>query len=90
MWIDKAGQDPLTYFARYPGRFELVHVKDSSGGPEHRQDVGRGTIDFRRILARREQAGIRHAFVEHDEPSEPLAFARASYEYLSRLDLGNK
>lgn len=88
MWIDKAGQDPLTYFARYPGRFELVHVKDSTGAPEYRQvDVGRGTIDFRRILARREQAGIRHAFVEHDEPPNPLAFARESYDYLARLDL---
>jgi sugar phosphate isomerase/epimerase len=91
MWIDKAGHDPLAYFARYPGRFELLHVKDSTGRPEYRQvDVGRGTIDFRRILACREQAGIRHAFVEHDEPPDPLAFARASYDYLNRLDLGDK
>lgn len=86
MWIAKGGQDPLTYFARYPGRFEMVHVKDSSGPPEHRQvDVGRGTIDFRRILARRRQAGIRHAFVEHDDPPDPLAFARASYDHLEAL-----
>lgn len=91
MWIDKAGQDPLTYFSRYPGRFEMVHVKDSTGAPEYRQvDVGRGTIDFRRILARREQAGIRHLFVEHDDPPDPLAFARASYDYLDRLELGNR
>jgi sugar phosphate isomerase/epimerase len=27
-WISVAGQDPLTYFKRYPGRFSLVHVKD--------------------------------------------------------------
>jgi sugar phosphate isomerase/epimerase len=91
MWINKGGQDPLAYFARYPGRFEMVHLKDSTGAPEHRQvDVGRGTIDFRRILARRKQAGIRHAFVEHDDPPAPLAFARASYDYLKRLDLGNR
>lgn len=89
MWITKGGQDSLTYFARYPGRFEMVHVKDSTGPPDYRQvDVGRGTIDFRRILARREQAGIRHAFVEHDDPANPLAFARASYDYLARLELG--
>jgi sugar phosphate isomerase/epimerase len=87
-WITKAGRDPLEYFARYPGRFELVHVKDSAGAPEHRMvDVGRGTIDFRRIFARREQAGIRHYFVEHDDPADPLAFARASYEYLRGLKL---
>lgn len=91
MWIDKAGQDPLRYFSSYPGRFELVHVKDSTGAPEYRQvDVGRGTIDFRRILAHRKQAGVRHAFVEHDEPPDPFAFARASYDYLNRLDLGKR
>jgi sugar phosphate isomerase/epimerase len=86
-WITKAGRDPLAYFARYPGRFELVHVKDSAGPPGHRMvDVGRGTIDFRRIFARREQAGIRHYFVEHDEPADPFGFARASYQHLRRLE----
>jgi len=86
-WITKAGRDPLDYFARYPGRFELVHVKDSAGAPEHRMvDVGRGRIDFRSIFARHEQAGIRHYFVEHDEPADPFGFARTSYEFLKRLE----
>jgi sugar phosphate isomerase/epimerase len=86
-WITKAGRDPLAYFARYPGRFELVHVKDSGGPPDHRMvDVGRGTIDFRRIFARRREAGIHHFFVEHDDPPDPLGFARASYTFLSRLE----
>jgi sugar phosphate isomerase/epimerase len=89
-WITKGGQDPLRYFARYPGRFEMVHVKDSSGPPEHRQvNVGQGTIDFGHILGRRQEAGIRHLFVEHDDPTDPLAFARASFDYLKRLELGN-
>jgi len=86
-WITKGGQDPLAYFARYPGRFPMVHVKDSAGAPEHRMvDVGAGTIDFRKIFARREQAGIRHFFVEHDEPADAFASIRASYEYLKRLE----
>jgi len=88
-WITKGGQDPLKYFARYPGRFEMVHVKDSSGPPEQRQVyVGQGTIDFGRILGRRQQAGIRHLFVEHDDPADPLVFARTSHDYLKRLELG--
>ena len=86
-WIIKAGRDPLAYFDRYPGRFELVHVKDSAGPPEHRMvDVGRGTLDFRRIFARRREAGIRHFFVEHDDPPDPLGFARASYAFLRALE----
>lgn len=89
MWISKGRQDPVRYFARYPGRFEMVHIKDSTGPPDYRHvDVGRGTIDFQRLLTRRRQAGIRHFFVEHDDPAAPLTFARASYEYLRRLELG--
>jgi sugar phosphate isomerase/epimerase len=85
-WVTKGGADPLTYFARTPGRVPLVHVKDSAGAPEHRQvDVGQGTIDFKTIFSRREQAGIRHAFVEHDDPANPIETLRVSYEYLARL-----
>lgn len=85
-WVTKGGADPLTYFSRYPGRVHLVHVKDSAGAPEHRQvDVGKGTIDFGKILSRREQAGIRHVFVEQDEPANPLEMVRASYQYLAQL-----
>jgi len=85
-WITKGGQDPLTYFARYPGRFPMVHVKDSLGPPDHNMaDVGAGTIDFRKIFARSAAAGIRHYFVEHDEPPDAFASIRASYDYLRRL-----
>jgi len=85
-WIISAGRDPLAYFARHPGRFPLVHVKDSLGPPDHRMvDVGRGTIDFVAIFGHREQAGIRHWFVEHDEPESALQSARVSYDYMRRL-----
>ena len=86
-WITKGGHDPLSYFARYPGRVPLVHVKDSAGPPDHRMaDVGAGTIDFKRIFARRNEAGIRHFFVEHDQPADPLASIKASCEYLKKLE----
>lgn len=90
MWITKGGQDPLSYFAKHPGRFEMVHVKDATGAPEFRQvAVGQGSIDFQRILSRRKPAGIRHFFVEHDDPADPLEFARTSFGYLKRLELGS-
>jgi sugar phosphate isomerase/epimerase len=85
-WITKGGQDPLAYFARWPGRFRLVHVKDSAGAPEHRMaDVGAGTIEWARIFAQRKQAGIEHFFVEHDDPPDPFASITASHAYLSEL-----
>jgi len=86
-WMTKAGQDPLAYFARWPGRVPLVHVKDSAGPPEHKMvDVGQGKIDWKRIFAKREQAGIKHFFVEHDQPPQPFEDIAASYNYLKNLE----
>ncbi len=85
-WIVSAGADPLAYFARYPKRFPMVHVKDRTADGTM-VDVGRGTIDWRRILSRRKQAGIEHFFVEHDEPADPFASAQAGAAYLKRLRL---
>ena len=88
-WVARAGQNPLAWFDRYPGRFEMVHVKDMDGSPERRMvDVGRGTIDFARIFASAALAGIRHFFVEHDDPQPPaIASAKASYDALARMQL---
>lgn len=85
-WITKAGGDPLAYFAQHPGRFKLVHVKDSKGPPKHDMaPVGSGTIDFRKIFQHSEQAGIRHYFVEHDNPTDPFASITTSERYLAQL-----
>jgi sugar phosphate isomerase/epimerase len=70
-WITKGGQDPVQYFDRHLGRFPLVHVKDMDKNGEF-ADVGSGTIDFARIFARSETAGIRHYLVEHDNASSPM------------------
>jgi sugar phosphate isomerase/epimerase len=85
-WIAKAGKDPLTYFKQYPGRFPLCHVKDM--GPDSAQsmqDVGKGIIDFPAIFRKRDLAGLKHFIVEHDNPSDPLASIRNSYQYLKKL-----
>jgi sugar phosphate isomerase/epimerase len=85
-WITKAGSDWQKYFTRWPGRFPMVHVKDSAGPPQHEmRDVGAGSIPFATIFAQRQKAGIEHFFVEHDEPRDPLTSVRASYDHLRRL-----
>lgn len=97
-WITVAGADPLRYFDRYPGRFPLVHVKDvktlpkiTTGGPQNFGDtvdlteVGSGIIDWKRIFAQSDKAGIKHYFVEHDHPKSPLESIRNSEEYLTKL-----
>jgi len=84
MWMTKGGGDPIAYFDRYPGRFPMVHVKDMTKAGVM-CDVGQGSIDFAAIFAHSERAGIKHYFVEHDEPPAPIADARVCYEYLRHL-----
>jgi sugar phosphate isomerase/epimerase len=97
-WIIAAGGDPLKYFGRYPGRFPLVHVKDlktkpnvTSGGAQNYGDtvdlteVGSGIIDWKKIFAQSDKAGIKHYIVEHDHPKQPIESITKSYQYLSTL-----
>jgi sugar phosphate isomerase/epimerase len=84
-WIIKAGGDPFTYFRDHPGRFPLVHVKDMSGDGEM-VEVGTGSIDFASLFVRSDEAGIRHYFVEHDNPVDPFESITASYRHLSGLE----
>jgi sugar phosphate isomerase/epimerase len=98
-WITVGGGDPLKYFDRYPGRFPLVHVKDvkkiprvTTGGEQNFGDtvdlaaVGSGIIDWKRIFAQSDKAGIKHYIVEHDKPAHPFESITESYEYLSKLN----
>jgi sugar phosphate isomerase/epimerase len=85
-WITKAGRDPLTYFAKWPGRFPSVHVKDMAGNGTM-TNVGQGHIDWMRIFEKRREAGIEHFFVEHDNPKTPIEDITVSYRYMARLGL---
>jgi sugar phosphate isomerase/epimerase len=85
-WIVQAGGDPIAFIDRWPGRIPLVHVKDRTADGRM-TEVGSGAIDWAEIFGLRERAGIRHYFVEHDEPEEPTKSVEASFRYLSRLEL---
>lgn len=84
-WVVNGGGNPVDLLQRYPGRFKMLHLKDSMGPPDHKMaDVGAGTIDFKNILARAK--GIENYFVERDDPTDPMASATASFSYLSHLE----
>ena len=99
-WLVVTGQDPVSYFNRYPGRFPLVHVKDMKKLPVISEgtdvsklphldvdmtDVGSGVIDWKKIFANADKAGIKHYFVEHDSPKDGFASITNSYGYLSKV-----
>jgi sugar phosphate isomerase/epimerase len=100
-WITVAGKDPIAYFHQYPGRFPLVHVKDYVKDPHatssysgatgsvkfegHLADVGKGTINWKNIFANDDDAGIKHYFVENDDPKSAFDDIKISYNYLHEL-----
>jgi sugar phosphate isomerase/epimerase len=99
-WATYAGQDPVAYFQKYPGRFPLLHIKDFKAGfptgtvalNPYRNGlnpfapVGQGRIDWRRIFAHAKQAGVEHIFVEQDRcDGDPFGAIKTSFDYLKRL-----
>jgi sugar phosphate isomerase/epimerase len=48
-------------------------------------DVGQGSIDWKHIFAQSGKAGIKHYFVENDEPKSAFDDIKISYDYLRTL-----
>jgi sugar phosphate isomerase/epimerase len=81
-WASKAGQDPVAMFKKYPGRFQLLHVKDMKTKQAPFYDVikdditcvGCGVIDFKTILKSKQVAGVKYSFVEDDNQGNGKTF----------------
>src|SRR4051812_27116349 len=85
-WVYKAGSDPRHYVEKYPGRFVMIHLKDSTPAPAQAMaDVGKGVIDFGALLASARTRGLRYAFVERDDTQDPIATIRSSRDFLTTL-----
>ncbi len=99
-WVYKAGQDPVEIFDKYPGRFQLFHMKDmhTDEAPVYAVDdeskadialVGEGIIDFNRILEAKDTAGMKYMFVEDDNQNngEPFVGIKTSADNLKNTIL---
>jgi sugar phosphate isomerase/epimerase len=78
-WFAHGGADPAQYLEKHPGRFELVHLKDMAKGTPAGSPTGRaadeasvalgtGVIDWQRILAAAEKAGVKLYYIEDESP----------------------
>ena len=83
-WVRKAGHDVLNVLNSAPGRFTMAHIKDMDEQGNF-ADVGTGVIDFESILGNEAACGLRHLFVEHDQPSDP--FKSAAISHLAMVSL---
>jgi len=82
-WTTKAGQNPIELVKKYPGRFQLFHMKDmfTKEAPFYTTDgvtdfapVGAGVIDFKEILAAKDIAGMKYMVVEQDSTKDGKPF----------------
>ncbi|MBE9491274.1 MAG: TIM barrel protein, partial [Bacteroidetes bacterium] len=86
-WMVFGGYEPIDYFGKYPGRFGLWHVKDMDNTEKREStEIGKGIIDFKKIFADKERAGMKYFYVEQESfkipPFESIAI---SYNYLNNL-----
>jgi sugar phosphate isomerase/epimerase len=81
-WVAKAGSSAERYLSAHARRFALVHVKDMDRAGRF-TEVGRGVLDFAKLLPLARRAGVRHFFVEQDEtPGSPFESIAVSYANL--------
>ncbi|AIF48246.1 sugar phosphate isomerase/epimerase family protein [Dyella japonica] len=91
-WVHVGGKNPADYFKANPGRIPLMHAKDFLPSPGLNQypgaELGRGTVDYKPIMAAADASGLRHCFVEQEGPFSrvgQLDAARIDYDYLRPL-----
>lgn len=85
-WVYKAGADPLAFVERHAGRVAMVHLKDSTPAPAKAMaDVGSGVIDFGKILSAAQRTGVRYAYVERDDTTDPVVTIKNAHNHLVTL-----
>jgi sugar phosphate isomerase/epimerase len=86
-WVTKAGVDPVELFKKYPKRFKIWHVKDMDDQGRF-APVGKGKIDFARILKNAKLSGMKYYIVEQDQVfdgMDPMEAIRLSREGLIKF-----
>lgn len=80
------GGDPLAYLARHHDRYWSFHLKDVVPDRSRDTDLGKGTVDLRRLLAMVRDVDRKPCYVEQEGAADPMASARRDCDYLKSLD----
>jgi len=100
-WVTVAGHDPIAYLTKYPERYRLLHIKEFHKGfhptttlGEHGPhapvptELGRGGIDYGKVLGAAGKGQIGAMFVEQEPPfteMPALEAIKVDYDYLKKL-----
>jgi sugar phosphate isomerase/epimerase len=80
-WVVDGGANPVDYFNKYPGRFELWHIKD-------KQEIGAsGLMDFKSIWANAAKSGMKYGVVEVEQYNfDQFTSCKKSIDFLNAAD----
>ncbi|MEO5996362.1 MAG: sugar phosphate isomerase/epimerase [Chitinophagaceae bacterium] len=85
-WAVRGGQDPVEMFKKYPGRFEMWHVKDMDKSKTNRNtEIGNGSIDFKKIFANAKLSGMKRFYMEQENfDIDPIESITKSSNYIKQ------
>jgi sugar phosphate isomerase/epimerase len=93
-WFVHGGADPVAYLERYPGRFDVMHLKDIAKGtitdltgtaPEDTSvSLGNGQMNWPAIFRAADRAGVKFYYIEDESPKAPQQVFETK-KYLAQL-----
>lgn len=90
-WMVYGGVDPLPWIRRYENRLMGFHIKDGNPDPSGGYfdpgftDLGRGSINFKRLLKPLKQRNRHYYILERDNQPHPRKTAEIGYRYMRNL-----
>ncbi|MBC8110143.1 MAG: sugar phosphate isomerase/epimerase [Verrucomicrobia bacterium] len=82
-WIRKGEQMPLDYITKYPGRFEVCHIK-TAGLIQISEAVQQ--LNYKEIFTQSAKAGFKHYILENEPGiNEPFTYFEKSYDLIKKL-----
>ncbi len=90
-WVQSGGGDPAEWILKYPGRMQMMHVKDMVIGPDGQRfaEIGEGNLNWPAILSAAKDAGVEWYCVEQDDcyGRDPFDCLKTSLENLHEMGL---
>lgn len=97
-WTTCGGADPIDLLTRYAGRYKMLHLKDMKEKKQFAGDgnsaqewfpmfplmtsAGDGVLNVQDIVAKAEETGVEHYFVEQDMVANPQTALKKSADFL--------
>lgn len=96
-WLTQAGQDPEAMMKKHADRLVLIHLKDrvahspvnyAPDAEQHIIELGKGSIDWPKLISQARGQGVRLALLDQDETKLPVFESmKVDFDYLNSLKL---